>query len=292
MAGSIDAIVVTYRTGPTLRRCLSRLAACSDVATVIVVDNGNPPEDERWMDAWARATPHAQILRGAGNIGFGAACNRGAARAKGAHLLFVNPDLEIAPDAPAALRAVAEARPCPVIVGGRPLGPDGLEQRGARRDLATPWSMLVAGLGLGRFERIAPLFRDPHRERDALPDHPIQVAAVSGALFLTPRVALAHVGGFDEAYFLHVEDIDLCRRLRDSGGEVWFHPHATGLHAGATSAVGSAFVEGHKARSFARYFRKFARGPLDRVGGEIAALALGVGFRLRGWLRDRRRRAA
>ncbi|MBU6408557.1 MAG: glycosyltransferase, partial [Alphaproteobacteria bacterium] len=106
----IAAIVVTYRTGPILKACLERLAVACGIAEIIIVDNGNPAEDEAWIDEFARRTSGVQVLRGAGNVGFGAACNRGAECARNPWLLFVNPDLLIEHEAPSLLRAFAAER--------------------------------------------------------------------------------------------------------------------------------------------------------------------------------------
>jgi GT2 family glycosyltransferase len=105
---------------------------------------------------------------------------------------------------------------------------------------------------------------------------------VSGAFFLMRRDGYEKLGGFDEGYFLHVEDVDLCRRAWEAGGEVIFVPAAGALHYGSTSDAPSAFVTGHKAKSLARYFRKFAKGPLERLAVEAAVPFIGLALKLRG----------
>jgi GT2 family glycosyltransferase len=69
------------------------------------------------------------------------------------------------------------------------------------------------------------------------------------------------VGGFDEGYFLHVEDVDLCWRVRRAGGVVLFHPTAEVVHIGGTSQTSPLKVEFHKGVGLARFFRKRAEGP-------------------------------
>ena len=92
-----------------------------------------------------------------------------------------------------------------------------------------------------------------------MPDGPVPMAAVSGAFMYLSRQGFERLGGFDEEYFLHVEDLDLCRRAEMEGGAVIFTPHAGALHYGATSGAHARVIERHKARGLARYFRKFAR---------------------------------
>ena len=73
------------------------------------------------------------------------------------------------------------------------------------------------------------------------------------------------MGGFDEAFFLHVEDVDLCWRVRDKGGEVLFHPKAEVVHLGHTSLASPLKVEFHKGVGLARFFRKRARSGGQKV---------------------------
>jgi GT2 family glycosyltransferase len=279
----ISAIVVTYHTGPLLWDSLDALQHAPGVTDIVVVNNGNPPEVEQRL----AAEPCWRLLTGHGNIGFAAACNRGAAAASGEALLFVNPDCIVDPETPALLAAAAEAaRVRPAVVGGRVLNLDGREQRGCRRDTVTPLRALMSMVGLTRLEPLIPALRNLHRERDPLPDAPSPVGAVSGALFLLMRDDFQRLEGLDEGYFLHVEDLDLCRRAWLEGGATLFHPTATARHARSTSAASPLVVERHKAAGFRRYFRKFAQTPVDKalagVAGPLIETALLTRARLRG----------
>ncbi|MBI1251153.1 MAG: glycosyltransferase [Alphaproteobacteria bacterium] len=271
----VVAIVVSFNTGPILETCLARLAADPDIAAIVVVDNGNPPEAEARLRAFAAANARARLIAGQGNVGFARGCNLGAAAAPDADVfLFVNPDLALAPGAAVRLAETAARGPQPCVAGGRLFGPDGAEQRGARREAITPWRVFAAFSGLTRLEPLHPIFRSPFRERDPVPAAPIEVAAVSGALMAMTVRDFRALGGFDEAYFLHVEDIDICARARRAGGSVWFDPRAEGRHEGATSNVARAEVERHKARGYVRFFRTSARGPWSRLQAEAMALIL------------------
>ncbi|MEL6416797.1 MAG: glycosyltransferase family 2 protein, partial [Pseudomonadota bacterium] len=94
--------------------------------------------------------------------------------------------------------------------------------------------------------------------------------------------SMARLNGFDEGYFLHVEDVDLCRRCREAGGTVKYDPHAGALHYGSTSDAPSGEVASHKADSLARYFHKFAAGPLEKLVVAIAMLIMRLALRLSG----------
>ena len=109
-------------------------------------------------------------------------------------------------------------------------------------------------------------------EREALPDQVAPAPTISGACFCMRREDFDFVGGFDEGYFLHVEDVDLCWRVREAGGQVLFHPGAEVIHIGGTSQSSPLKVEFHKGVGLARYFRKRAG---TRRGAKVAAWLLG-----------------
>lgn len=271
---SISAVTVSFQTGPVLDQCLAALLAAPEIEEVILVDNGNPQEVEQGLDARAARSPRLRIVRGHGNVGFGAACNIGARAARGDQLLFINPDVALEPGAATRMSAtLAEARE-PVIVGGDLRDSAGQPDRGSRRGPVTLWSACVSFLGLSRLERVTPLFRDLHRHQDPIPAQATEIANVSGALMMMSRAGFERLSGFDEAYFLHAEDIDLCWRAGRAGGQILFQPGARGIHARSTSNASSRDVERHKARGLRRFFRKSARSPFERVAAELVGAVL------------------
>jgi hypothetical protein len=99
-----------------------------------------------------------------------------------------------------------------------------------------------------------------------IPAGVVEAEAVSGALMLLPRKAFVQLGGFDERYFLHFEDLDLCRRARDAGYRVLLAGDVRVLHGkGGSSRHRPVFVSRHKHRGMWRWFRQHdpaARNPL------------------------------
>ena len=266
MTATVTALVVSYHTGPRLVECLYALKGDPDVTAIVITDNGNPPGTEAWLDAFVAATPKAQILR-LPNPGFGAGVNAAARLAASDQLLVINPDCVIKRGALRRMIAALDSAPSPAIAGGRIFDLQGREERGARRETLT----LARALGLGRWTL----------EQEPPPPGPVRVGAISGAFFLIRTKDFQSLGGFDEGYFIHVEDVDLCRRALKAGGAVIYVPGAGALHYGSTSDVPSAFVTGHKAKSLARYFRKFARGPVERLIVEAAVPFIGLALKLR-----------
>lgn len=271
---SACAVIVTYRTGPALHLCLEALANVAGLDEIIIADNGNPPEAEALLDARAAADARVRLLRGQGNVGFAAACNLAARQAKSEVLVFLNPDVMLEPDAVARLSIALSAAPPPAIIGGDLRDEGGQPERGGRRDRLTLWRAFVSFSGLSRLERVAPFLRDFNRHADPLPSAPIAVGAVSGALIATRREDFVALGGFDEAYFLHVEDLDLCRRAELAGWRILFAPGPHGVHRRSSSEAEAQTIARYKAESMARYFKKFAKGPIERALASVAGAFL------------------
>ena len=265
----ISVVMVVYMTGPALAASVDHVLAESLVDEFIIVDNGSPPDVAAWLRELGKAEPRVRLIQGQGNVGFARGANLGAAAAHGAGLVFLNPDAFIQPGCIAELAAAAIGRPAPCVVGGRVLNEDGSEQRGGRRGEVTPLTTLLtfsqlslASQGLRRFEI--------HREGEPVPTGPVPMPTISGACFYMRALDFKLLRGFDEGFFLHVEDIDLCWRARQAGGAVVFQPRATAVHLGSTSRKHPLAIEWHKGRGLVRYFLKQA----DSAGRYAFALAL------------------
>ena len=189
------------------------------------------------------------------------------------------------PGCVAELTAALDAEPSPRLVGARILNIDGAEQRGARRGEVTPVTALVS---LTRLSHAAPLRRfEIHHETDPEPGQKIAVPTISGACLAMTHEDYAALGGFDEGYFLHVEDVDLCWRVRRSGGRVLFAPAARVVHLGSTSHTSPWKVEFFKGLGLVRYFRKRADNPRRLLlAYALAPLIMGVSM-VRPFLRSR-----
>ncbi len=258
---SLCVVIVSYRTGPALGACIDSLREAEGVDDIALVDNGNDEAETRLIETFAANDKRVRLLRGHGNIGFAAACNTGAGSARTDIVVFVR------------LEAALAAAPPPAIVGGDLRDDRGRPERGSRRERVTLWSAFLYASGLARLEPILPFFRDFNRHRDPLPKAPVRVGAVSGALMAMRREDFLALGGFDEAYFVHVEDLDICRRAEARGWPVLFAPGPHGVHVRSTSAVDPKLLAHHKAHGMARYLNKFADGRLERG---LAKLAGGV----------------
>jgi N-acetylglucosaminyl-diphospho-decaprenol L-rhamnosyltransferase len=259
-------LIVAADSGSTLRECVTRALASSVPVEVIVIDNASR---DGVPQALARARENDERLRvicNHANIGFGPAVNVGARQAHGDTLLVLNPDCLLEADSISRLLEVLRAHPDAGVVGAVVCDADGGPDPASRR--RDPLLRRSLNEMSGRAQH------DPARYEGvdvpgSIPQEPIEVENVSGALMLLPSAVFDRLQGFDEGYFLHCEDLDLCRRARDAGYTVWLAGEVRVHHGkGGSSRHRPVFVSWHKHRGMWRWFRKFdpaAREPFTRA---------------------------
>lgn len=255
----VSVVIVNHDAGKLLADCLE--AALAQARQVILVDNASLAVPFETVAARFATCPRLTILRSRVNTGFAAGCNRGAARADQPTILFLNPDCILGPGSLARLHDALVSGERIGMVGGLLTDAGGREQGGARRSIPTPWRSFVRGFGLGRLGWLAPRwFSDFYLHREPLPARPTEVEAVSGALTMVRREAFDQAGPWDEGFFLHCEDLDLCLRFRQAGWRVLFVPDAPAVHhRGRCGRARPLAVEWHKHRGMIRFYRKHFR---------------------------------
>lgn len=278
MSAVISTIIVNYNAGEFLRSCVDSLLNCPLETEVIVVDNASTDHS---LDALA-GLPNVQIIKNATNVGFATACNVGIRVASAPFLFFLNPDCFFKPDTLIRLLEAMRFDERVGMVGGLLVNPDGTEQAGGRRAIPTPWRSFVRAFGLARFaDRWPRLFFDFHLLKQPLPNHNIEVEAISGACMMVRRESIQDVGEWDERYFLHCEDLDWCMRFRQKGWKILFVPSARVTHAlGVSSRSRPIFVEWHKHKGMIRFYRKFFRRQYPGVLMGLVALGVWLRFGL------------
>lgn len=275
----ISVIMVSYMTGPALYEAISAVMQDKDIFELILVDNGNTVAARHSISQVVSKYDNVRLLQGHGNIGFARACNYGAKLARGEYFLFLNPDALITEGAARKLANCGKTLSKPWITGGKLKDVNGHEQRGGRRGRLTPMSALVSFSPLHKL----PFFKSIHRENDPLPEGPQNYPTVSGACLMMDRGSFESVGGFDENFFLHVEDIDLCKRVCEEGGEVCFVPTASVMHYGSTSQVGRQKVEWEKLKGFTRYFWKHSPSKFGKFLTILACPFMVIAIMGRAW---------
>jgi len=213
----LSVVIPVHNRARLTARCLEAVLADRLPHELIVVDDASSDSTAELLASYGEAIRTVRLER---NEGFARASNRGAALASGEAIVFLNNDTEPHPGWLAALAAHAEAHPAAAVVGARLLYPTGAVQH--------------AGVAIGQDGY-------PHNLYTGFPpDHPAvarsrQLQAVTGACMLVRREAFEAAGGFDTGFLNSLEDVDLCLRIGEAGGEVHYCAEAIVTHLESAS---------------------------------------------------------
>ncbi len=262
----VAAIVVEYHSGDALLRCVQSLRA-NQVEEIVVVDNG----DGDRSPAGLLAEPDVRWITASGNSGFGGGTNLGAAATDAELLLICNPDIELAPGALECLRARLLSNKRAGVVGPALIDESGHVRQSARSfpSVRSSWQQAFLGVLRPSGRRSSEYrARNWRRAEDGVVDW------VTGACMLVRAEAFREIAGFDDSYFLYVEEVDFCWRLHKAGWEVLYEPRARVIHTGgvSTSAHPYRSIVTHH-RSLWRFICRTTSGT-DRVALPIVALGL------------------
>ena len=259
MSVEISVIIVNYNAGFILKECVAN--CITQVTEVILIDNHSVDGSIDIVQKFFDGNSKLKIIRNNANLGFSVACNKGAELASCEFLLFLNPDCIARPGSIQSLADALKSDDGAGMVGGLLLNIDGSEQIGCRRSVPTPWRSFIRAFHLTIFnERWPKLFESFNEFEKPLPKKPIYLEAISGACTMIRRKDIEDVGLWDEGYFLHCEDLDLCMRYRQKKWEILFVPNAVFVHIkGACSRNIEIFVEWHKHKGMTRFYSKFFR---------------------------------
>lgn len=224
---NVAVLVVNYNTGGVLRPSLETLRpGIAAGLEVVVVDNASTDGSPDTID---RDFPDVRVVVAGQNLGFGAGTNLAARQTGRAFLLMLNPDCFIRPEAIAHLALKLEQDPGLGFVGPRIDLESGRPDHASLRADPDPWGAL---LYFSRLPRLLPGRPSLNRYSLAHADYDAEQELQAGtAACLMVRSSDFHsVGGFDEAFFMYGEDLDLCRRLREAGHSGRYVPSARAVH--------------------------------------------------------------
>jgi GT2 family glycosyltransferase len=228
--GSVSTVIVAYRSGDFIRRCLTALGA--DPGEVVVVDNGSPDGD---AGVPLEEFPGVRVLPRSRNAGFGSAANAGVAATSGRWVLLLNPDAWPIDDGVERLLEFAEGRPGLGATGPLLFDAHGQPQRSTIRPPLSPAKLALWAAFPAATTRAYGIWR---RATGVLRRGRVRPAEfLQGAVLLVRRDAFEWVGGFDESFFMYGEDADLCGRLRAAGWSVELCRSARFVHVGGGSAA-------------------------------------------------------
>jgi GT2 family glycosyltransferase len=247
----LSVVIICWNDLRVIRDCLRSIHEGTHATDfeVIISDNGSVDDSIEFV---RNRYPQVRIVENQQNLGFARGNNAGIRASRGEYVLILNPDTIIHDGALDHLVEYADRHPEAGAFGCRVLNPDGTYQVSARL-FPTVWRYWVAALGLAK---VSPLFTY-EEYRGWQGDTERSIDWQSGCCVMFRGELLKSLGGFDEQFFYHCEEVDLCRRVRDAGRPILFTPEAVITHLGGQSV--SRFptrFEIEKHRSRYRYFYK------------------------------------
>lgn len=228
----MSILIVNWNTRTILLQCLQSIKdSTHDIAyEIIVVDNDS---DDGSADAVAAQHPDIKLIRSNTNLGFAAANNLAVEHASGEYLLLLNPDTKLTENSIKIMLEFLQLNPDAGAVGCRLLNSDGSVQESYWTSFPSiPW-LWVRALYLDKFKL-------GQEGAVTAVNQPLKVEHLLGACIMMSRKMWQQLGGFDESYFIYLEETDLCYRLRQAGFSIYYLPSTSIIHYGQQSSIQAA----------------------------------------------------
>jgi N-acetylglucosaminyl-diphospho-decaprenol L-rhamnosyltransferase len=224
----VSIIIVNWQVRDLLRACLQSLRDQAGLPAqryqTIVVDNASNDGSAAMV---AAEFPQVQLIANTDNLGFGQANNQALPLCTGRLVLLLNPDTLVLDGAVGRMVALMDAQPAVAVLGCRLLNGDGTLQRWTGGAYPRLLNLVNHYFFLDRLLpsawRPMPLYLD----RDVEDDLPVDW--VSGACMML-RASALQGRLFNPDYFMYGEDMELCHRLKQAGGQVVYTPRASIVH--------------------------------------------------------------
>lgn len=247
----VSASIVLYGEIEKARQCIgSLLRETKGVRlSLFVVDNASPDHAGEILQKEFGDKVRFLLLKE--NIGFGRAHNKVLPYLDSDYHAVINPDILLREDALCALCGFLQANPDVVMATPRLYFPDGREQLVAKRR-----PTLLALLGRQLPFRFLKKYEDYYLMKDRDLSQPQELGFCTGCFFVARTAVLKEMGGFDERYFLYVEDADITQKALQKGRVVYW-PGTKVYHAWnrQPGRSGRHFIR--QLHSMLRYFRNW-----------------------------------
>lgn len=255
MSEGISIIIVNWNTRDVLVECLQSIGRYTgnlDIE-VIVMDNASSDGSQAMLKT---LFPWVRLVAGERNMGYGAANNVALSISKCPLIMLLNPDTALLPSTLETLVRFLQEHPEVGIAAPLLVGPTGIPQISSFGLFPSPLEAAVHAL---RIWQIAPK-SDLARRFLVLPDGSndwVYTQHLLGACLMVRRELLDEIGGFDDGFFLFLEETDLCYRAGLAGWRLAYLTNTRLVHLGEQSMQGILDKSGGLyIRSYNRYCRK------------------------------------
>jgi GT2 family glycosyltransferase len=282
-----SVVVVSFNTRDVLKECLRSVyrEKGSLQLQVIVVDNASSDGSPAMVE---REFPEAELIRSEVNLGFGPANNLGIRSACGRYIVLLNSDAFLTEGALRLSVAHMNENLIVGLGGGRLVGRDGSWQPSARMFPTVLGDLIVLSGLAAKFAGSRFFGRADRTWANVM--EAAEVDWVPGAFSIIRSDVMAAIGLFDPRFFLYYEEVDLCRRIKQSGYSIWYWPDVAVVHIGGESSRQVHSLEMSRSgsqlslwrmRSMLLYYRK------HHGQGARAAMLVEIAWY---WMRSKRRR--
>jgi GT2 family glycosyltransferase len=250
----ISIIIVNYNKGTMLTQCIESVKEYTP-STIslefIVVDNSDAIDVREYLVGLTDVV----LIKNETNRGFAAANNQGLNIARGKYILYLNNDtLFLENTLSDLIRFYAE-------VGGNTI----IGCKLLNKDMTHQFSVIDFDSISNRFGEYFFIYNVAKRSKYfnkfhlnyTHPDSVMKVDVVKGAFLFTGKEEMMRLNGFDESFFFYNEEFDLCWRLKQSGGSVWYYPKTSIIHLGGSTTQDMPYFSiKNLAKTNLTYFQK------------------------------------
>ena len=224
----ISIVIVNYNVRDFLFRCIESIHANSGHRSIeiIVVDNHSIDGS---VGALRQNFPEVIVIANEHNLGFGSANNQGIDIARGKYTLILNPDTLLSEHTLEVCFNYMEQNPQTGAVGAQMVDGSGTYLPESKRGLPTLWSSFCKMTGLYRLFPTSKSFNNYYLGHIIQAEN-ADIEVLTGAFMFTQTTLLQQLGGFDDHFFMYGEDIDLSKRILDSGFKIHYLPAAKIVH--------------------------------------------------------------
>ncbi|MBI4975223.1 glycosyltransferase family 2 protein [Candidatus Peregrinibacteria bacterium] len=240
METKLSVTIVNYNQKYFPRLCVEALKK-SDVDfdfEIIVCDNNSNDESIVFLKK-ANADGDIKLVLPGKNLGYGGGHNLAAKQSKGKYILILNTDITVEPDTLQKLVDYLDEHNDTGMVGSKLLYHNGEVQKSCRRYFKF-FDLFIKRTFLKKIPPFKKRYENYIME-DFDHNKTQEVDLITGAFMMMPRKVFDEVGGFDERYFLFMEDFDLCRKTHNAGYKVVYYPEASSTHYHKRLSDGNLF---------------------------------------------------
>lgn len=246
----VSIIIVTFNSVKTVGKCLNSLKTNNN-SEIIVVDNFS--QDKTVQLLKKNFGEKIKLIKNKKNLGFAKACNQAVKLARGKYLLFLNPDTKIiTEDFFKKAYEIGESKKNLGALGFKTLNPDKSLQNSCG---SIPTILNVVA---DRFPVVNKVFRTELIRSNSFYMKEQNPDWVSGCCLFIKRSIFGKLGGFDESYFMYVEDVDYCYRVKKLGLKVYYVPEIEIVHLDEGRTAGRKDFKAMQMRKgFSIFFKKY-----------------------------------